>query len=123
MLARQLSEEEYYDLPQEEQRVIRRKIVRRHAQNNPNRKKVLIVFLTATLLYGAVLLMSSVLHSEVYELGNIQSEARSLEKANETLRVENAKMKSHIRIRDIAVKQLGMTVPQETYFAVEQKKQ
>ena len=123
MLARQLSEEEYFEaLPQEEQKIIRRKIVRRNAQKNPIRRQALIIFLTATVLCGAVLLISSILASEVYELGHIQSQARMIEKSTEDLRVENAKLKSHVRIKEIAVKQLGMTVPQETYFAGDQKK-
>ncbi len=123
MLARQLSEEEYFEeLPQEEQRIIRRKIVRRNVQPNPVRRQGMIAFLTGALLCGMVLLVSSVLASETYELGHIQSEARLLEKSNETLRVDNARMKSHARIKDIAVRELGMTVPQETYFAGEQKK-
>jgi len=123
VLARQLSEEEYFEeLPQEEQRIIRRKIVRRNVQPNPVRRQGMIAFFTGVLLCGMVLLVSSVLASETYELGHIQSEARLLEKSNETLRVENARMKSHARIKDIAVRELGMTVPQETYFAGEQKK-
>ncbi|MBP3232058.1 MAG: cell division protein FtsL [Anaerovibrio sp.] len=123
MLARQLSEEEYFEeLPQEEQRIIRRKIVRRNIQPNPVRRQGMIAFFTGAILCGMVLLVSSVLASETYELGHIQSEARLLEKSNETLRVDNARMKSHARIKDIAVRELGMTVPQETYFAGEQKK-
>ena len=124
MLARQLVEEEYYEaLPRQEERKVIRRSVRRRTHNDPLRVKAMAVFLTATVLTGLVLLVSSILASEVYELGHIQNEARMIEKTNETLRVENAKMKSHARIKEIAVRELGMTIPQDTYFAAEQKSQ
>ncbi len=123
MLARQLVEEEYFEeLPQEQQKIIRRKIVRRNVQKDPRRRKAVCFLVVGALIYGLILWFSSCLASEVYEVGRIQAEASALEKSNETLRVENAKLKSHSRIKQIAVTQLGMTVPQENYFAGNQAK-
>ena len=52
MLARQLNEEEYFEeLPQEEQRIIRRKIVRRNVQKNPIRRQGRIFLITGTILW------------------------------------------------------------------------
>ncbi|MCR5175396.1 MAG: cell division protein FtsL [Anaerovibrio sp.] len=128
MPARQLNEEYYEDyyedyfdeLPSEEKIKIHRKIVKRNIQRNPLKRKAIALFLTATLLCGSVLIASSRLASEVYELGQIRSDAQMMEKSNENLRVENARMKAHSRIKEIAVKELGMTVPQGAYFAGEQ---
>ncbi|MBQ1855388.1 MAG: cell division protein FtsL [Anaerovibrio sp.] len=118
MLARQLVEEEYFEeLPQQQQKIIRRRVVRRNAHEDPRRKQALCLFVLGALIYGLILWFSSCLASEVYEVGRIQAEASGLEKSNEDLKVENAKLKSHSRIKEIAVNQLGMTVPQENYFA------
>ena len=125
MLARQLNEEEYYeDLPQQEQKVIRRRVVvRKNNISKSMRNKAMFLFLLCIDLWGLVLVRSSSIAADTYEIGKIRREARVLERENEQLKVENAKLKSHNRVKEIAEKKLGMTVPKETYFAGDKARQ
>jgi len=47
----------------------------------------------------------------------MKAQAAKLEKDNELLRLEIAKLKSPQRIQQIATTQLGMVTPQNTYYA------
>jgi len=52
-----------------------------------------------------------------YELVQLKAKAMQIEKENEMLRLEIARLKSPQRIQDIATRQLGMVVPQNVYLA------
>lgn len=125
MLARQLEEEEYYDsLPQQQQQVIRRRVVVQKTNISKGmRNKAMFLFLLCIGLWGLILFRSSSIAADTYEIGKIRSEARVLERENEQLKVENAKLKAHTRVKEIAEKKLGMTVPKVTYFASDKAKQ
>lgn len=75
---------------------------------------------------GAFLAMLVTLHSEYivrtgYDLVQMKAQAAKLEKENEILRLEIAKLKSPQRIQQIATTQLGMVVPQNAYYATAAK--
>lgn len=57
-----------------------------------------------------------------YDLVQARASLTKLEKQNELLRLEMAKLKSHQRIQEIAVKQLGMIKPQAVYVATKETK-
>lgn len=78
-------------------------------------------FLQLLFLMAAVAMLVTV-HSESivrsgYDLVEMKAQAAQLEKENELLRLEIAKMKSPQRIQEIATKNLGMVVPQNAYYA------
>ena len=52
-----------------------------------------------------------------YTLVQVKADVAKAEKENELLRLDIAKMKSPQRIEMIAVQQLGMVIPQKTYYA------
>lgn len=88
----------------------------------PSRRKQ---FLQLVLL-AAALAMLITIHSEYmvragYDLVQMKAHAAKLEKDNETLRLEIAKLKSPQRIQQIATSQLGMVVPQNAYYATAAK--
>lgn len=60
---------------------------------------------------------SSAIVKAGYELVQARACLTKLEKQNELLRLEMAQMKSHQRIQEIAVRQLGMIKPQAVYVA------
>lgn len=65
---------------------------------------------------------SSAIVKAGYELVQARACLTKLEKDNELLRLEMAKLKSHQRIQEIAVKQLGMIKPQTVYIAAKESK-
>lgn len=52
-----------------------------------------------------------------YDLVEMKGQMAKMEKENELLRLDIAKLKSPDRIQQIATKQLGMIVPAQTYYA------
>jgi cell division protein FtsL len=73
-------------------------------------------------LLAAAMAMLITVHSEAivragYGLVQMKAEAAKLEKENDLLRLEIARMKAPQRIQQIATKELGMIVPQNTYYA------
>lgn len=66
----------------------------------------------AVVLYG-----NQIVSSCTYNVVVAKQKAERLEQENEHLRVDIAKLKSHQRIKEIAIKKLGMVVPQKVYFA------
>lgn len=61
-------------------------------------------------------------HSEAiirsgYDLVEMKAQAAKLEKENEALRLDIAKLKSPQRIQQIATGELGMVLPQNAYYA------
>ena len=56
-----------------------------------------------------------------YELVQLRQTASQIENENRELEVKIAKLRAPQRIKDIAINRLGMVVPQEFYFAAENK--
>jgi cell division protein FtsL len=52
-----------------------------------------------------------------YELVQLKSQVNKLEKENELLQLDIAKLRSPQRIQTIAINELGMVVPQNVYYA------
>ncbi len=52
-----------------------------------------------------------------YQLVDLKDQAAKLEKENELLRLDIARLKSPERIQQIATRDLGMVVPKNTYYA------
>ena len=125
MLARQLEEDYYEALPQEQpvqpQKHIRRRTVKRITPRSNGGLKVAMTVLLAAVMAVLFLGSSSELASRGFELVQLKQQAATLEKENAQLEIENAKLKSPNRIKEIAEKKLGMTIPHQVYF-VEGKK-
>ena len=78
------------------------------------------------ILLAATLAMLITIHSEYmvragYDLVEMKAQAAKLEKENDLLRLEIAKLKSPQRIQQIATSQFGMVVPQNAYYATAAK--
>jgi cell division protein FtsL len=71
---------------------------------------------------AAALAMLITVHSEIivragYDLMDMKVQVAKMEKENDLLRLEVAKLKSPQRIQQIATTKLGMVQPQNTYYA------
>lgn len=80
---------------------------------------ILLVVLSAMALFVTV--RSGMSASRGYDLVQVKQEAARLEKENEHLKLDIAQMKSPQRIKQIAVQDLGMVVPENVYFAADKK--
>lgn len=81
------------------------------------RAKGLVLFLLFAALAMCATARSERIVSEGYALVRMRSEADQLARENDHLRLEIARLKAPQRIRQIAVSQLGMIVPEDVYFA------
>lgn len=75
-----------------------------------------------TVILVAAIAMFATVRSEAiiragYDLVQTKSQALSIQRENELLRLEIAKLKSPQRIQSIATAELGMVVPQKVYCA------
>ncbi len=73
------------------------------------------------ILLAAALAMLITVHSEMmvrtgYSLVEMKAQSAKLEKDNDLLRLEIAKLKAPQRIQQIATSQLGMVTPQTAYY-------
>ncbi|MBU2702995.1 cell division protein FtsL [Sporomusaceae bacterium BoRhaA] len=82
------------------------------------RRRKYFVFVTVLALMAVILTMQSefVVRSG-YELVKMKTQVASLEKENEVLHLDVAKLKSPARIERIAKKELGMVLPSVVYHA------
>lgn len=74
------------------------------------------------ILLVVVAAMVVTIHSEMsvragYDLVELKAQAAKMEKENELLRLDVARLKSPERIQQIATRDLGMVMPQNTYYA------
>lgn len=81
------------------------------------RVKCLITVLLIVAAAVVVTVRSESIVRAGYELVQLKSQALSLQKENELLRLEIAKLKSPQRIQKIATVELGMVMPQNIYYA------
>lgn len=76
---------------------------------------ILILLISALAMFTTI--RSEVIVSDGYALVKMKSDALKLEKENERLKLEIAQMKAPQRIKQIAIAELGMLVPEDVYFA------
>lgn len=84
-----------------------------------NRCLTVLIFLAALAMFVAM--QSSTIVGSGYELVQMKAQVARIEKENEQLRLDIAKLKSPQRIQQIATSQLGMVKPQGVYLAAEAK--
>jgi len=79
-------------------------------------KWLITVLLVATFAI-VVTVRSETIVRAGYELVQVKSQALSLEKENELLRIDIAKLRAPQRIEQIATGELGMVMPKHVYYA------
>ena len=87
--------------------------------NHLLRSRCRVAFIIISLLAMLVVIRSGISASRGYALVATQNQAAQIEQENERLRIEIAKLKSPIRIKQIAQEELGMDVPKKMYFSHE----
>ncbi len=87
--------------------------------NHLLRSRCRVAFIIISLLAMLVVIRSGISASRGYALVATQNQAQQLEQENERLRIEIAKLKSPLRIKQIAQDELGMDVPKKMYFSHE----
>ena len=83
------------------------------------RSRCQFAFILISILAMLVVIRSGISASRGYALVATQTQAQQLERENERLRVEIAKLKSPQRIKQIASEELGMVIPKKMYFSHE----
>lgn len=81
------------------------------------RAKCLILVILAAIMAAVTTIQSAIIIQAGYDLVKIKSQVAKIEKENEILRLDIAKLKSPQRIEEFATKNLGMVVPQNAYYA------
>lgn len=76
---------------------------------------ILILLVSALAMFTTI--RSEVIVSDGYALVKMKSDALKLEKENERLKLDIAQMKAPQRIKQIAITELDMVVPEDVYFA------
>ncbi len=120
MLAKQLENEEIYEIPEVSVKVESRHRESFHAHtclNTHLRSRCLLLVLLLAVMGMALTTGSSIGASRGYELVQTQQAAMRLEQQNEQLKIDIARLKAPQRIQSIASKDLGMTIPKQVYFA------
>lgn len=104
----------------EEQPILKPSAVKTAKINKKLRIECFILVLVISVLAMFTTFRSEVMVSDGYALVQMKSEALRLEKENERLKLEIAQMKSPQRIKEAAIANLGMVMPEEVYFATKQ---
>lgn len=123
MPARQLREDYEYSYEEKPVRV-EVPVPKREERTRINthlRSRCLVLLVVLSLMAVVTTVRSSLSAARGYELVQVQQQAAQLEQENKSLQVEIARLKAPQRIKDIAAKDLGMSVPQEVYFASDKK--
>jgi cell division protein FtsL len=81
------------------------------------RSKFLTIALTIAVMAMLITLQSAFIVQTGYDVVQTKGQVAKLEKENELLHLEIAKMKSPQRIQQIATRDLGMVMPQTVYHA------
>ncbi|HWR05364.1 cell division protein FtsL [Sporomusa sp.] len=81
------------------------------------RVKCLILVIIAVVMAAVTTMQSAAIVQAGYDLVRIKGQVAKVEKENELLRLDIARLKSPQRIEEIAVKELGMIVPKNAYYA------
>jgi len=83
------------------------------------RAKCLITVMLIAAIVMFVTMRSEAIVRAGYDLVQVKSQALAMQRENELLQLEIAKLKSPQRIKSIATSELGMVIPQNLYFQEE----
>lgn len=122
MLARKWQEEDVYIEEQAAEDAARPFAKPPHPAARPRinadlRNRAAILALAVTVAVSVITVRSGISATRGYELVQMQRAAAQLERENQQLEIDIARLKAPQRIRDIATNELGMIVPQDVYFA------
>ncbi|WP_425060768.1 Cell division protein FtsL [Sporomusa carbonis] len=81
------------------------------------RVKCLTLVAIAILMAAVITIQRAAIVQAGYDLVKLKGQVAKIEKENELLRLDIAKLKSPQRIEEIATKELGMVVPKNAYYA------
>ncbi|MDR3564951.1 MAG: cell division protein FtsL [Negativicutes bacterium] len=85
--------------------------------DNSFRRKCLQLIMLVAVAAMLVTIQSEIMVRSGYDLVDLKSQTAKLEKENELLRLDIARLKSPERIQQIATRELGMVMPKNTYYA------
>lgn len=109
-------QQEWLDYPYQEPTNPPAKATAPRPDSSTRRQCLQLIFLVVAMA------MLITVHSEAivragYDLVEMKAQAAKLERENEAMKLEIAKLKSPQRIQQIATRDLGMVVPQTAYYA------
>lgn len=81
------------------------------------RVKCLLLVVLVAAMAAITTVQSAAIIQAGYDLVKVKSDVAKIEKENELLRLDIAKLKSPQRIEEFAIKNLGMVVPKNAYYA------
>lgn len=110
---------EPYHKEEQLEKVLREKHLTTVNVNTSLRSRCFAIVVVTALMAVVVAVGNQLIASRGYELVQTKQAAEKLELENEHLRVEIAQMKSPQRVKDIAIRKLGMVVPKDVYFATD----
>ena len=122
MLARKLQEDYYYEETPQIKTVPCHKRSLKPVSRVDNKLRANVMFLVVIASIFAMLITarSSFIASRSYEVTKTNQAAIELEASNAQMRIDNAKLKAPMRIKELAASSMGMSVPEQVYFAQEQ---
>jgi cell division protein FtsL len=109
-------QQEWIEYPQPE-RVKEAVAVPASRPDNGLKRKCLQIILLVAVAAMLVTIQSEITVRAGYDLVDQKAQSAKLEKENELLRLDVARLKSPERIQQIATRELGMVMPQNTYYA------
>ena len=109
-------QQEWLDYPYQEPTNPPAKATAPRPDSSTRRQCLQLIFLVVAMA------MLITVHSEAivragYDLVEMKAQAAKLERENEAMKLEIAKLKSPQRIQQIATRELGMVMPQNAYYA------
>ena len=107
--------QEWDQYPQSER--VERAVAVAPRQDNGLKRRCLQIILLVAAVAMIVTIHSAISVRAGYDLVDMKAQAAKLEKENELLRLDVARLKSPERIQGIATRELGMVMPQNTYYA------
>lgn len=114
MLANRKQEWQEFQIEAEVKPVV--KPAAKRADSGVRRQGLQIMFLVIAAVMLITVHSEAIIHSG-YDLVQMKAQAAQLEKENEALKLDIAKLKSPQRIQQIATSELGMVQPQNAYYA------
>lgn len=111
--------QEWEQFPQQE-RVQKTVTVASPRPDNSLKRKCLQLIILVAAAAMLVTIQSETIVRSGYDLVELKAQAAKLEKENELLRLDIARLKAPERIQQIATQELGMVMPQNAYYAAKQ---
>jgi cell division protein FtsL len=108
--------QEWVQLEQQEQVKPKVAVASPRPDHSLRRKCLQLIFLVAAVAM-IITVQIEVMVRSGYDLVQLKAQTAKLEKENELLRLDIAKLKSPQRIQQIATRDLGMVLPHNTYYA------